>query len=87
MLEVDDPSGRTAFAAELASARHRATTRGIESATDQRGLASAIVDGFLLLGARGGRPTIDVADGRRGDRSPTTRPPRSLDELPTTRVA
>ena len=55
-----------------------------------RGLASAVVDGFLVLGGRQGvRAVIDVATGAEGAESLAADPlaEQTLEELPDHRVA
>ena len=59
--------------------------RGVEVSVDARGLATAIVDGFLLIGREAGvRAVIDVGPGPTGRRrSPTTQTASQVrDELP-----
>lgn len=91
LIEAEDEEGAREYAASIAAGRPETTSyRDVELAEDERGLASALVDGFLVLGpASGVREIIDVAtaaeqatplaeDGAAED---------ALDALPSERIA
>ena len=91
LLETSDAEAARAYAESLASGVVESTAyREIDIAEDKRGVASAVVDGFLALGTRQGvRAVVDVATGAEGadplaDDATAT---RALDELPDHRVA
>jgi hypothetical protein len=89
MFEVADTAGAQAFAESLASGPlTEGEHSGVAVRTDQRGNASAIVSGFLVLGAEEAvQETIDVAQGdaRSLTSSPLTE--QVLDQLPEEAVA
>jgi len=65
LLEAADLDGALAYAEQIAAGVPRASEhQGVEVSEDERGLATALVDGFLVLGTvQGVRATIDVATG------------------------
>ena len=89
LFEVADTAGAQAFAERLASGPLTESDHsGVAVRTDQRGNASAIVSGFLVLGGEEAvRETIDVAQGdaRSLTSSPLTE--QVLDQLPDDAVA
>ncbi len=74
LLEAADADGALAYAERIAAGTPTAADHeGVEVATDERGLATTLVDGFLVLGSNAGvRATIDVAKGIDGAESLTT---------------
>ncbi len=68
LLEVGDTGGATEYAGSIAAGRPEGEQyRGVELTIDQRGLATAQVDGFLVIGQPVGvRAVIDVATGAEG---------------------
>ncbi len=68
LLSAADERGARAYAAAIASGPPRATTdRGVEVEVDRRGLATALVRGFLAIGTRRGvGEVIDTATGAAG---------------------
>jgi hypothetical protein len=68
MLEAADADGASAYAEKLAAGSEETSDyRGIEVRTDARGIASALVGGFLVIGTdRGVRAVIDVDTGAEG---------------------
>ncbi len=68
LLEVDDSGGAAAFASSLAGSRGRTEDyEGVELTTGARGISSAEVDGFLVIGSgEGVRAVIDTATGAEG---------------------
>lgn len=55
LLQVDDPKGAAAFAEAIASGSPRTITyKDFPIRVDSRGLATALVGGFLAIGAKGG---------------------------------
>jgi Protein of unknown function (DUF3352) len=71
LLEIGDPEGATEFAAQVASGPPRVDTyREVEVSVDQRGLATAQLDGFLVVGSESVvRSVIDTQSGREGTES------------------
>jgi hypothetical protein len=71
LLEIADPEGATQFAASLASGRPRTDVyRDVELSVDDRGLATAQLDGFLAIGTEAGvRTVIDTKTGEGGAKS------------------
>jgi hypothetical protein len=68
LLEVSDESGARKFADSIAAGKPRSTTyREVEMRVDRRGLATALVAGFLVIGAESGvRDAIDADSGAEG---------------------
>jgi Protein of unknown function (DUF3352) len=91
LLEIGDPEGATRFAAQVASGRPNVDTyREVEVSVDQRGLATAQLDGFLVVGSESVvRSVIDTQSGREGAESladdENAQEPR--DQLPDHRFA
>jgi Protein of unknown function (DUF3352) len=55
LLQVDDPKGAATFADAIASGSPRTITfKDVPIRVDSRGLATALVGGFLAIGAKGG---------------------------------
>jgi Protein of unknown function (DUF3352) len=71
LLEVSDAEGATRFANQMAAGRPRPDTyQGLELSVDARGLATAQVEAFLVIGTREGvRAVIDAATSADGARS------------------
>jgi Protein of unknown function (DUF3352) len=71
LLEIGDPEGATDFAAQVASGRPMVDTyREVEVSVDQRGLATAQLDGFLVVGSESVvRSVIDTQSGQEGAES------------------
>jgi hypothetical protein len=90
-LEVDDEQGAAEYAAGVATGNATSESyRGFEISVDQRGLATAQVGGFLVIGSRSGvRATIETGSGDPGAPSlagdPTADEVR--DQLPDDRFA
>ena len=91
LLETTDAERAQRYAESITSGVPETSSyRDVEISEDGQGLASAVVDDFLLLGAsQGVRAVIDVATGADGaqslaDDSVAT---RALDELPEHRFA
>jgi hypothetical protein len=89
MFEADDVTGAETFAEETASGPlAESDYKGVAVSTDQRGRASAVAGGFLLIGEETAvQRTIDVERG--ADRSLADSPLASdvLDSLPDDSVA
>lgn len=91
LLEEGDPAEADEFATSLAAGT--ATTEeygGVEVSTDSRGLATASVEGFLVIGTEQGvRQVVDVATGAADVRPLADEQTASelRDELPPTRFA
>ena len=68
LLEVSDESGAREFADSIAAGKPRSKTyREVEVRVDRRGLATALVAGFLVIGAESGvRDAIDADSGAEG---------------------
>ena len=68
LLEASDKDDAEAFADAIASGRTRTSTyRDIDVQVDRRGLATALVGGFLAIGRRSGvREAIDAKGGAEG---------------------
>jgi hypothetical protein len=91
LLEASDSDGARAFADSIAAGTPQTTTyQGVEISTDQRGLATAVTGGFLVIGRESGvRDVIDAATGASGatslaDSEPAT---QARDALPDKRLA
>ncbi|MGI9021499.1 MAG: DUF3352 domain-containing protein [Solirubrobacterales bacterium] len=71
LLEEGDPEGAGQFAESLAAgAAQTADYRGIDVSTDSRGLATASVEGYRVIGTEEGvSRVIDVATGAEDSRS------------------
>ena len=65
LLQIGDVKGAAAFAGAVASGKpHTVTYRAIPVQIDTRGLATAMVDGFLAIGTKAGlREVIDADTG------------------------
>jgi hypothetical protein len=91
LLEAADEDAAGRYAASLAAGRVQAEDyREIEIETDQRGLATASVEGFLAIGRpEGVRAVIDVATGAEGSTALADDPTLGelRDELPEQRFA
>ncbi len=91
LLETTDSEAALAYAESLAAGVPDVSAyRDVEISEDERGLASAVVDGFLALGtAQGVRAVVDVATGAEGADSlaDDTTAVEALEELPEHRVA
>ncbi len=91
LLEVDDSEGASGYAASIATGTAEPSQhREIEVAIDARGLATAQLEDFLVVGSAAGvRTAIDAATGAGG--APTladSEPAAELrDQLPPERVA
>jgi hypothetical protein len=68
LLEARDEAGAREFAAPVGSRRSQRTTyRDVEVQVDRRGLATALVGGFLAIGTQSGvRAVIDARIGAKG---------------------
>lgn len=68
MLEASDDAAAREFADSIAAgSAGSATYRGQKMKVDRRGLATALVDGFLVIGTQSGvREAIDAASGAKG---------------------
>jgi hypothetical protein len=68
LLEASDEGGARAYADSIAAGSLQKTTyQGVELSTDQRGLSTAVTDGFLVIGRETGvRDVIDAATGASG---------------------
>jgi hypothetical protein len=91
LLEAGDAEGAGEFAAALAAGEPRVSEyQGVEVATDDRGLATASVGGFLAIGTDAGvRRVIDVQSGDE-DARPLSEDPVATelrDDLPAERFA
>jgi hypothetical protein len=71
MLQIADQKGAEAYAKSIASPNPKTTVyRGVDVSVDARGLATAISNGFLLIGREAGvRAVIDVGTGATGAKS------------------
>ena len=91
LLEASDESGAREFADSIAAGTPRSTTyREVEVRVDRRGLATALVGGFLAIGTRSGvREAIDADSGEEGTGSLAGDPSASAarDALPDKRLA
>jgi hypothetical protein len=90
-LEVGDEQGATRYAAGLATGRTSTESyRGFEISVDERGLATAQVGGFLVIGSRSGvRALIETGSGAP-DAPPLASDPTAdevRDQLPDDRFA
>ncbi len=68
LLEASDEKGAREFADSIAAGKPRSTTyREVELRVDRRGLATALVAGFLAIGTESGvREAIDADSGAEG---------------------
>jgi hypothetical protein len=68
LLEVDEPGGARRYARSTAAGKTRATTYlDVPVRVDRRGLATAVVGGFLAIGGKSGvRDVIDSYSGVEG---------------------
>ncbi len=84
LLEVSDSDGAAAFATDLATGTPRSRDyRGVSVSADRRGLATAEVESFLVLGSRTGvRSVIDAATGEAPSLAGADSATRVRDELP-----
>jgi Protein of unknown function (DUF3352) len=91
LIEATSERGAARYAESIASGTVNSSAyRDIEVSEDGRGLASAVVDGFLVLGsAEGVRAVIDLATGAEGADSlaDDSTASAALDELPEHRFA
>jgi hypothetical protein len=91
LFEIGDPEGATKFAAQIASGRPKVDTyREVEVSVDQRGQATAQLDGFLAIGVESVvRSVIDTQSGREGAESlaDDDTASQARDELPDHRFA
>jgi Protein of unknown function (DUF3352) len=91
LLQIGDPEGATRFAGRVASGRPQVDTyREVEVSVDQRGLATAQLDGFLAIGSESVvRSVIDTQSGREGASSlaDDDDAQNARDELPDHRFA
>jgi len=91
LLEVGDAGGAQKFADSIAAGKPRSKTyRDVQVHVDHRGLATALVGGFLAIGARSGvRDVIDASSGATGTGSLAGDPNAAAarDALPDTRLA
>ena len=91
LLEVADDAGAREYAESIAAGVTATEDyHDIEVSEDERGLATAIVNGFLVLGTGSGvREVVDVATGAEGVESLAGDPvaERALGGLPDFRVA
>ncbi len=91
LLRVGDEDGARKFASSIASGKPRASRyRNVEIQVDRRGLATAIVGGFLAIGTRGGvRQVIDAQSGADDTKSLADDPAAAdaRDALPDDRLA
>jgi len=91
LLRVGDEGDARKFASSIASGKPRASSyRGVEIQVDRRGLATAIVGGFLAIGTRGGvREVIDAQSGadHTGSLADDRLAAEARDALPDDRLA
>ncbi len=91
LLRVGDSEGARRFADSIASGGlHGVDDQGAELQVDRRGLATALVGGFLAIGTTSGvRAVIDAHDGAEGTGSLAADPAAdaALDALPRDRLA
>jgi hypothetical protein len=91
LIEASSDRGALRYAQSIASGTVESSTyREVEISEDRRGLASAVVDGFLVVGSpQGVRAVIDVSTGAEGADSlaDDTAATAALDELPEHRLA
>lgn len=68
LVEAEDPGAASRYAASIAGGRVRTEDLlGVEVMIDARGVASAVVEGFLVIGSADGlRAVIEVATGAEG---------------------
>jgi hypothetical protein len=91
LLEIGDPEGATRFARQVASGPSKVDTyREVEVSVDERGLATAQLEGFLVIAGEAFlRSVIDTQSGREGTESlaDDENASRARDELPDHRFA
>lgn len=91
LLRVGDQAGARRFAESIASGGlHGLDGEGAEAQVDRRGLATALVGGFLAIGTKGGvRAVIAAHDGADGAHSLAADPTAdaAIDALPAQRLA
>jgi Protein of unknown function (DUF3352) len=91
LLEASDAAGARKFADSIASGTPQTSSyRGVEVQVDRRGLATALVGGFLAIGRESGlRDMIDAQSGAKGTGSLADDPAASAarDALPDNRLA
>lgn len=91
LLQVSDDGGAKKFADSIVTGSPETTTyRDIPVSVDKRGLATALVDGFLAIGRESGvRDVIDAQSGAEGTGSLTDNEgaKAALDALPAERLA
>jgi hypothetical protein len=91
LLEVSDVDGAHKFVESIAPGTLRSRTyRDVQVQVDHRGLATALVGGFLVIGTQSGlRDVIDADSGAKGTGSLAGDPPATaaLDALPDKRLA
>ena len=91
MLEASDVDGAHKFADSIAAGKPRSTTyRDVQVQVDRRGLATALVGGFLVIGTESGlRDVIDADSGAKGTGSLAGDPQATAarDALPDKRLA
>ena len=91
LLQVTDAGAAQKYAGSVASGRPQTSTyRGVPVSVDRRGLATAIVAGFLVIGRESGvRAVIDAQSGASGTGSLADDPKAQAarDALPAERLA
>lgn len=89
LLEADDADGARAYASSLAGGSPRIEDRsGTEVSVDARGLATALLDGFLVVGSESGvDAVIDTAAGDAGSLADDEAANEVREELPEHRLA
>ena len=90
LLQVSDADGARKFARSLAGAIRTRSYHGVPVSVDRRGLATAIVDGFLVMGGKAGvHAVIDARSGASAGGSLADDPSAAAarDALPDQRLA
>jgi len=91
LLEVSDDARAHQFADSIAAGTPRSVTyRDQEVRVDRRGLATAFVDGFLVIGSTAGvRESVDAATGAKdtGSLADDSKASAARDDLPDKRLA
>ena len=91
LIEAGDQNGARKFAKRIAAGPTKSTPyRGVDVSVDRRGLATALVRGFLVIGPQSGvRDVIDAQSGAKGTGSLAGDPAASAarDALPDKRLA
>jgi hypothetical protein len=91
LLEASDSKGGQAFANSISSGKTQTSSyRGVDVQVDRRGLATALVGGFLAIGRESGiRDVIDAHSGAKGTSSLADDPAATAarDALPDERLA